>query len=121
VTLMTPSHRGSNVAESPVAWSSKVKPIGFSHPIPSTQPAYEVLQNNGSPGRQNREYATWVVTHMNHQVDHVHSKVTTDTVTSADFAEWGIPVLSIYQGVGGPVIVSPSLPAGGVLADGSVS
>ena len=119
VTLMTPSHQG-RTWPSPVAWSPTVKPNPSSHPIPSTQADYHELQINGSAGEQSRQYAMWVVTHRNHQVDHLHPKVTTNTVTSADLAEWGIPVLSIYQGVGDPVIVSPSLPAGGVRKNGSV-
>ncbi len=120
VELMTPSHLGSNVAESPVAWSPTVKPAGFTHPIPSTGPDYLVLQNSGSADEQNREYAMWVVTHHDHVRDTTHPKVTTDTVTMADFAEWGIPKLSIYKGIGDPVIVSPSLPAGGVRTNGAV-
>jgi hypothetical protein len=127
VVFMTPSHRLSNVAESPLADNPTSTVPGATHPVPSWQDDYEQLgaafpdPNMARPrvAAQDRKWATWVVTHENHKT--VGSvDVTTDTTTFADFAEWGIPQLSIYKGVGKTVIVSPSMAAGGVKEDGTV-
>jgi hypothetical protein len=128
VIFMTPSHLGANVAESPIAHSATTLPPGISHAIPSWQDDYEVLGEPhpdpaGFPGRPlitppiDRPFSSWIVTHRDHmtvgEVD-----VTTNTAAAADFADWGIPLLSVYAGQGDVVIVSPSVAAGGVPADG---
>jgi hypothetical protein len=128
VVFMTPSHDLSNVAESPIAEHAKAMVAGTGHPVPSWQDDYEQL---GEPfpdpsvtGRprvpaEDRRYATWIVTHADHQTTGAVD-VTTNTTEFADFAEWGIPTLNIYEGVGDVVIVSPSMAAGGVRQDGTV-
>lgn len=126
IVFVTPSHVGSNVAESPLAASASASPPGSAHPVPSWQGDYEVLGVRPEAGAavpkvapSRREYATWVVTHADHQLGGSVS-VTSNTAAAADFAEWGIPQLGIYHGTGDVVIVSPSFPSGGVKADGSV-
>jgi hypothetical protein len=129
VIFMTPSHLGANVAESPIAHSATTLPPGVTHAIPSWQDDYEVLGDPhpdpaGFPDRPKvpaieRPFSSWIVTHRDHmtvgEVD-----VTTNTAAAADFADWGIPLLSIYAGQGDIVIVSPSVAAGGVPADGEI-
>jgi hypothetical protein len=129
VFFLTPSHLGANVAESPIAHSSTTMPPGVTHAIPSWQDDYEVLGEAhpdpaGFPDRPvvpaiQRTFSSWIVTHRDH-VTTGAIDVTVDTAAAADFADWGIPQLSIYAGQGEVVIVSPSVPAGGVPADGEV-
>jgi hypothetical protein len=130
VIFMTPSHLGANVAESPIAHSATTLPPGVTHAIPSWQDDYEVLGEphpdlTGFPGRpkiappNERAFSSWIVTHRDHQtVGQID--VTTNTAAAADFADWGIPLLSIYAGQGDIVIVSPSVAAGGIPADGVI-
>jgi hypothetical protein len=124
VVFMTPSHQGSNVSETPVATSATTRPHDPGHPIPSYEDDYQRLgAANALPRRprvaaHTREFATWVVTHKDHKIAKGSPIVTTNTAVLADFAEWGIPQLCPYQGVGGITIVSPSFPAGGVHHDG---
>jgi hypothetical protein len=121
LTLVTPSHRGSNVSETPLAASETTTLAGASHPVPSTQRDYAVLGPTNPPATARRRRAMWVVTHSNHVTDPYLAAITTNTVESADLAEWGIPQLSIYIGTSPVVVVSPSMEAGGVREDGSVS
>jgi hypothetical protein len=121
LTLVTPSHRGSNVSETPLAASETTTMAGLGHPVPSTQRDYAVLGTATPPGAAKRRRAMWVVTHSNHVADTTHPPITTNTVESADLAEWGIPQLNIYVGSSPVVVVSPSMEAGGVREDGSVS
>ena len=120
VLLVTPSHLGSNVSETPLATSMVTRPPNSLHPVPSTEADYEVLTTSGSPGASDRRQAMWVVTHADHKTDPNLPKITTNTAATADFLEWGIPQLSIYNGTDPVVIVSPSAPAGGVREDGAV-
>lgn len=126
VVFMTPSHVGANVSESPIATSATAQPDPTKHPVPSWQDDYEVLgEAVPLPGRPrvravDRPHATWVVTHANHLTDQGNVIITSNTAEPSDFADWGIPQLSIYRGDGDVVVVAPSLPAGGVTFDGSV-
>jgi hypothetical protein len=117
------------VAESPVAHSATTFPPGVTHAIPSWQDDYEVLGEphpdpQDFPGRPevpavDRQFSTWIVTHRDH-VTAGSIDVTTNTAGAADFADWGVPQVSIYAGQGDIVIVSPSVAAGGVPADGEI-
>jgi hypothetical protein len=129
VIFMSPSHIGANVAESPIATSPTTLPPGVTHAIPSWQDDYEVL-GEAHPDLANfpdrprvpaieRTFSSWIVTHRDH-VTTGAVDVTTNTAAAADFADWGIPQLSIYAGQGEVVVVSPSVPAGGVPEDGEV-
>jgi hypothetical protein len=128
IILVTPTHDGANLAESPIATSPSVVPAGGGRGVPSTEDDYEVLGVDGAiatasagvagiPAAQ-RTYATWVVTHR----QQIKSGITTVTnnVGDSDLAEWGIPQLACYEGTGPIVAVSPSMAAGGVKHDGSV-
>ncbi len=131
VIMMTPAQLGANVAERPIAEHPKTKPYGLQtpHAVPSWQDDYERLGEVWPANRQptgrprvkavDRQYAMWVVTHANH-VKTGTLQVTDDTRGPADFWDWGIPQLRIYRGVDDVVIVSPSMPAGGVTHDGRV-
>jgi hypothetical protein len=87
LVLVTPSHRGADVAFSPIARSAVATPNPATHPVPSWQDDYEVLSfapGAGSPTSEphpvvtfprrprvparERDYATWVVTHRNHHI-----------------------------------------------------
>jgi hypothetical protein len=125
--LITPTHVGANVAESPLATSAlPVRAGGVK--VPTTGRDYQVVRTDGLPEFAHAEvagipppgraYANWVVTHK----DQVRSgEVTiTDTARDRDLADWGIAQLGCYQGKGPVVVVSPSLAAGGVRHDGTV-
>ena len=125
IVLVTPSHERSNVSESPIATSPVSMVPGASHPVPSHEDDYEVLgrPHPTNPNRPrvpaaDRRWSTWIVTHENHRTGG-QVNVTSNTVM-ADFSDWGIPRLRIYEGVGDVVVVSPSMAAGGVKQDGTV-
>lgn len=125
--LISPSHHGANVAESPIAHSPTVLTTGGKG-VPSTQDDYEVLDLGGAAAyasagasvvpAHRREYASWVVTHEQQQK--VGTVLVSTNAADSDIADWGIPQLACYRGTGTVVVVSPSLAAGGVKHDGSV-
>jgi hypothetical protein len=124
VVFLTPSHKGSNVAESPIATAAKTMTVGGPpHPVPSTEPHYQVIRNDGTltpvepTEPHERQYAMWVATHEDHTTTGTEV-VTVDTTSAADFQEWGIPQLNIYAGMNDVVVVSPSMAAGGVKQGG---
>jgi hypothetical protein len=125
VIFMSPSHLGANVAESPIAHDATTFPPGATHAVPSWQDDYEVLgephplPNRPSVPAHERSWSTWIVTHGDH-VTTGAVEVTTDTTAAADFADWDIPQVGIYAGQGDIVVVSPSVPAGGVPEDGAL-
>ena len=129
--FVTPTHRGANIAESPIAASSAASVTGVSHTVPSDQDDYEVLgephphdpQHRPRVHAVERSYATWVVTHRRHESVDVVSTTNLEganNVGPTDFQDWGIPQLSRYRGQGDIVVVAPSMAAGGVKYDGSV-
>lgn len=126
VVFVTPSHEMSNVSESPIATSRTAMVPGAHHPVPSQQDDYEVLGrpdpndpvNRPRVPASDRRWAMWLVTHENHR-SAGEVQITSNTVF-ADFAEWGIPRLRIYEGEGDVVVVSPSMASGGVKQDGAV-
>lgn len=131
VFLLTPSHRGSNIAESPIAGSPTTLAAGAGHPVPSTQDDYQILvgADPGDPKPLHpveaieRRYGTWVVTHRQHrtaEVVPVANLTATNNVGPTDFRDWGIPQFCRYEGKGDIVVVSPSMAAGGMKHDGSV-
>lgn len=149
IVLVSPSHRGATVSESPIARSPVATPPGAQHPVPSYQDDYEQLERDGPdlvavnhpdplnfPGRPrvpavDRDYATWVVTHERHNVvgglppprngpGNPWRADEENTAGPFEFAIWSIPQLTVYEGSGDIVVVSPSMAAGGVKHDGSV-
>lgn len=127
VVLVTPTHDGANVSESPIATSPTVVPLGDGSGVPSTGRDYEVLAVDATPGdagagaapmAPNRKYAMWVVTHTNQEKSGAVTVI--DNAGDSDIADWGIPVLGCYKGKGRIVVVSPSMAAGGIKHDGSV-
>jgi hypothetical protein len=127
VILVTPTHDGANVAESPIATSATVLSDGGGG-VPSTGRDYEVLAVDGTPGNAgagaappapDRTYAMWVVTHRN-QIKSGSVTVVDNNAAPSDLADWGIAQLACYQGNGDIVVVSPSMAAGGIKHDGSV-
>ncbi|HEY3140133.1 MAG TPA: hypothetical protein VGJ86_03340 [Acidimicrobiales bacterium] len=131
VFFVTPTHRGANIAESPIATSATASVTGVSHTVPSDEDDYEVL---GEPHPHDplhrprvhaidRTHGTWVVTHHHHESGDVVSTtnlVGANNVGPTDFQDWGIPQLSRYHGKDAIVVVAPSMAAGGVKHDGSV-
>jgi hypothetical protein len=139
VVLVSPSHRGAIVADSPIATSEVASPPGSPHPVPSTQDDYELLDGiHPRPGRPrvnalNRQNATWVVSQRQHQIagvvpdgpqtlslaiiDRARQE---NTIGPWPFAEWAIPQFAVWEGTGEVVVVAPSMPAGGVKHDGEV-
>jgi hypothetical protein len=125
VVLVTPTHDGANVAESPIATSPTVASVG-GQGVPSTGPDYEVLAMDGlgtaaTPAvpAAHRTHAMWVVTHRK-QVKSGTVTVVDNNTAPSDLADWGIAQLACYQGNGDIVVVSPSMAAGGIKHDGSV-
>jgi hypothetical protein len=119
VMFLTPSFEGSNVCKSPLATHATATPPGFSHPVASWQPDYEWLGHTSRARVTplNRRYSTWVVSDMGHVVTGVQQ---THANTEADFFDWGIAQVNIWNGVGDVVVVSPSFPSGGISWDGQV-
>lgn len=124
IVLVTPTHDGANVAESPIATSATVLSDN-GRGVPSTGRDYEVLAVDGHgppapppPAAPDRTYAMWVVTHRNQ----IKSGAVTvaNNAGDSDIADWGIAQLACYQGNGDIVVVSPSMAAGGIKHDGSV-
>jgi hypothetical protein len=125
VTFVTPSHRGANVAESPIATSDTTHAAGFAHPVPSTQSDYTAFTPPGAnvalADDRARRYAMWVVTHGNHTADpNVREQFGNNSAHPGDFNDWGIPYLNVYKGTAPLVVVSPSLNAGGIRRTGDV-
>jgi hypothetical protein len=127
VLFVTPSHTGANVAESPVAAAFSAL-RGPGHPVPSMEDDYDQLDTDWAPsalaGRPrvpagDRRYGTWVVTHADHRSSG-DLFLLDNSARSGEFADWGIPQLNVFEGVGDVVVVSPSLQAGGATHDGFV-
>ena len=134
VIFMTPAHKGSEVAKSPLAAAPKTTMLGAPGPVPSSQPDYEKVwplptdPPNKQKKARNRRYATWVVTHAMHRMyDPTGTEITTtNTRKGAVAGTLQKPLGAVYSGYrpGGTsaeeiVVVSPSYPSGGVLEDGS--
>jgi hypothetical protein len=141
VFLVSPSHEGASVAESPIAHSPMATPPGGGHPVPSTEDDYELLGEHPHPipGRPrvknpvDRDFATWVVTHRQHRifghvgrgtgargngsVEHDREKYTAGPRELSDLT---IPQLARWEGRDEIVVVAPSMAAGGVKHDGKV-
>jgi hypothetical protein len=141
VFLVSPSHEGASVAESPIAHSPVATPPGAGHPVPSTEDDYEWLgqQKHPVPDRPrvknavDRDFATWVVTHKQHRIlGHVgrgtgdrgngsaEQEREENTAGPREFTDLTIPQLAMWEGRDEIVVVAPSMPAGGVKHDGKV-
>ncbi len=127
VLLMTPTHEGANLAESPLAVGQNVQQ-GNGVGAPNNSPDYQVLGFDGAPGvvhatvaavpPATRAYGTWVVTHTRQMKK--PDPVIVNSAHDRDLADWGIAQLACYRGDGDIVVVSPSMAAGGVKHDGRV-
>jgi hypothetical protein len=119
VLFATPGHLGAEVSKTPIASSLTVLPGGASHAIPSIEADYQWVNSPtanaafGPPQIQpaERDWATWVITHRQ------HTAVTVVDNTVATGMGEILVLRTRYTGLGSPVIVSPSLPAGGVTHD----
>jgi hypothetical protein len=132
MVLVTPSHAGATVSDTPIAHNAQATPPGATHPVPSWQDDYEWLGEahpdpTNFPGRprvsaKDRDYATWVVTHKQHDVVAGTARfLDQNTVGPFEFpSDWRIPQLAVYEGQGPIVVVAPSMAAGGVKHDGSM-
>jgi hypothetical protein len=129
VVFVTPSHRGANLSESPVATHPEVTDPDLGHPVPSFQDDYELLgrvhplPNRPRVPARERKYGTWVVTHTDHESTEtvsVRNRLGASNVGPRNFSDWGITQLGRYEGVGDVVTVAPSMAAGGVKHDGGV-
>jgi hypothetical protein len=132
VLFVTPPHEGAEVALSPVAKVDKTTFGSGTHAVPSREADYEQLAFAApaapSPGPRplasDRPFATWVVTHKLHEQTPPSqsgdpASNTDNTAATAPGA--GPPAtLATYRGTGPIVVVSPSVPAGGVPFDGRV-
>ena len=126
VLFATPGHTGAEVAKSPVAIQARVLPPGFPHAVPSLQDDYELIGDPPPwppptrPRAVERPYATWVVTHRNNRTPYEPTGnapgALPDTTAPSAMGTGGVQYAE-YIGSGGPVIVSPSFPAGGVPYD----
>jgi hypothetical protein len=109
-----------------LATSPTTRVAGRPHAGPSTEDHYAQVAfppaaaAAGPPSRPravDRPYATWVVTHQQHQrLSPVPFK--NNALGALVGRPIGPPTLADYEGVGGPVVVAPSMPAGGVTYDG---
>jgi len=124
IIFVTPAHEGATVASSPLATSPTTRVAGLPNAVPSTEDHYEQVAfppaaaAAGPPARPravDRPYATWVVTHERHNR---LFPLKNNALGAAVGLPLAPPTLADYEGVGGPVVVSPSMPAGGVTYDG---
>ena len=99
--------------------------------MPSWQDDYERMwpkpswPANKAPVPVDRQHAMWVVTHALHTSANP-SVFAGNATKGTGFSQLGIPQLAIYKGapdvhgLGEVVVVSPSMPSGGVTSDGKV-
>jgi hypothetical protein len=141
VFLVSPSHVGASVAESPIAHSATATPPGGGHPVPSTEDDYEWLGQHPHPvadrprvqNAVDRDYATWVVTHKRHGIFGHFGRGTgnggngsaeqereENTAGPRDLTDLTVPQLAMWEGEDEIVVVAPSMAAGGVKHDGKV-
>jgi hypothetical protein len=130
VIFMTPAHKGSQVAKSPLAVSAKA--TTGARTVPSSEDDYQVVwPPPPNPPKQvparNRRYATWVVTHRQHRLyDPSGTEIqTTNTAGGAVPGTLEKALGAVYSGYGPGgskaeeiVVVSPSKKSGGVLENG---
>ena len=124
VMFLTPSHRGSTVATSQIARSAKAagaKPGSF---VPSTQNDYEVLEPSKYRGStvprvpaHERQYATWIVSSFDHHRETIPG-VDDNTTHEMDLGVLGMAQFGRYRAENPTILVSPSLPSGGVTYHG---
>jgi hypothetical protein len=132
VVFLTPAHRGSVVATSPIAVAAKATSAAFPHPVPSWENDYErVWPLPGYPAARapkavDRQHAMWVITHRTH-VATPASAASGNNAAGSGLSVLDIPQLAVYvgsppkhSGWGDVVVVSPSMPSGGVTHDGKV-
>ena len=125
VIFVTPPHRGAEVAKSPIAHVDGTMAGASALAVPSREDDYEVVTfpvattppHPPRPKAVDRPFATWVVTHSRH----VTPAELPDNTMPAPIGELSDPPnLAEYTGVDPVVVLSPSVPAGGVPYDGLV-
>jgi hypothetical protein len=125
VIFATPTHEGSEVAKSPIAHVNTTMGGASAHAVPSRQNDYEVVgfpvasaaPPPPRPRAVDRPYGTWVVTHGRHLTsDELVNNATPSPMATTTVA----PTMAEYTGVDPVVLLSPSVPAGGVPYDGVI-
>jgi hypothetical protein len=127
VMFLTPTHRGSTVATSQIARSAKAGgPIPGSF-VPSTQNDYEVLEPAKFRGQtvprvaaHERQYATWIVSAFDHHRELIPG-VDDNTSHDMDIGVMGLAQFGRYRAESPTILVSPSLPSGGVTYHGVIA
>jgi hypothetical protein len=124
VVFTTPPHEGAEVAKSPIATAASTMPTTpGGHAVPSKELDYELVGTPPSalglrPVAVERPYATWVVTHSQHVLTEM--SVLANNSVGKDLGDTTPATFAVYEGLGDTVIISPSLPAGGVPFDHKV-
>lgn len=116
VIFLTPAHAGAVVSTTPVATAANTR-AGGGYPVPSTEPDYLLRTFPPTdPGPAKRGHASWVVTHPNH----TRFELLPNNAKGRPLGTQAAPPLAFYVGAGSPVVVSPSVPAGGVPLTGTL-
>jgi hypothetical protein len=116
VIFLTPAHEGAVVSTTPLATAATTRSSG-AYPVPSREPDYlEVAFPPVDTTAVARGHASWVVTHA----QHTPYELLTNNAKGTRLGAQQAPALAYYVGSGGPVVVSPSVPAGGVPRTGTL-
>jgi hypothetical protein len=127
VIFVTPTHLGAEVAKSPIAHVAKTMSGTSAHAAPSKENDYEVVMFPPDPAvapppprpkAVDRPYGTWVVTHSNHVRP---DELKNNSEPSVMGGVTDPPTLAEYTGVDPVVVLSPSVPAGGVPYNGVIT
>jgi hypothetical protein len=127
VIFVTPTHLGAEVAKSPIAHVAKTMNGASAHAVPSKENDYEVVTFPPEPAvapppprplAVARPYGTWLVTHGNHVTP---NELKNNTAQSMMGGMTDPPTLAEYIGVDPVVVLSPSVPAGGVPYNGVIT
>jgi len=110
VIFLTPAHEGAVVSTTPLATAATTR-AGGGYPVPSLEPDYlRVAFPPTDTAAAGRSHASWVVTHA----QHTPYELLKNNAMGTRLGPQQAPALAYYVGSGGPVVVSPSVPAGGV-------
>jgi len=114
VIFLTPPHEGAVVSTTPVATAATTRVAG-GYPVPSLEADYlQVAFPPVDTAAATRAHASWVVTHAKH----TPFELLKNNASGTQLGAQAVPALAYYVGSGGPVVISPSVPAGGVSRTG---